>query len=181
MARTSATISVGADTRQLEKDIQSALSRDFKFKGFNEKAFTQPLGRITGASNEFQKSLDASNARVIAFGASAGAIFAVEKAFVSLIKSTIDVEKSLTDINIILNTTTKGLEKFGADLFTVAKDTGQSFQSVAEAATELARQGLGVEETLKRTRDALVLLIWPMQFNELVVLLKTQELGLMNC
>jgi TP901 family phage tail tape measure protein len=157
MARTSATISVGADTRQLEKDIQSALSRDFKFKGFNEKAFTQPLGRITGASNEFQKSLDASNARVIAFGASAGAIFAVEKAFVSLIKSTIDVEKSLTDINIILNTTTKGLEKFGADLFTVAKDTGQSFQSVAEAATELARQGLGVEETLKRTRDALIL------------------------
>ena len=157
MARTSATISVGADTRQLEKDIQSALSRDFKFKGFNEKAFTQPLGRITGASNEFQKSLDASNARVIAFGASAGAIFAIEKAFVSLIKSTIDVEKSLTDINIILNTTSKGLEKFGADLFTVAKDTGQSFQSVAEAATELARQGLGVEETLKRTRDALIL------------------------
>ena len=157
MARTSATISVGADTRQLEKDIQSALSRDFKFKGFNEKAFTQPLGRITGASNEFQKSLDASNARVIAFGASAGAIFAVERAFVSLIKSTIDVEKSLTDINIILNTTSKGLEKFGADLFTVAKDTGQSFQSVAEAATELARQGLGVEETLKRTRDALIL------------------------
>lgn len=157
MARTSATISVGADTRQLEKDIQSALSRDFKFKGFNEKAFTQPLGRITGASNEFQKSLDASNARVIAFGASAGSIFAVEKAFVNLIKSTIDVEKSLTDINIILNTTSKGLEKFGGDLFTVAKDTGQSFQSVAEAATELARQGLGVEETLKRTRDALIL------------------------
>jgi TP901 family phage tail tape measure protein len=157
MARTSATISVGADTRQLEKDIQSALSRDFKFKGFNEKAFTQPLGRITGASNEFQKSLDASNARVIAFGASAGSIFAVEKAFVNLIKSTIDVQKSLTDINIILNTTSKGLEKFGGDLFTVAKDTGQSFQSVAEAATELARQGLGVEETLKRTRDALIL------------------------
>ena len=157
MARTSATISVGADTRQLERDIQSALSRDFKFKGFNEKAFTQPLGRITGASNEFQKSLDASNARVIAFGASAGSIFAVEKAFVNLIKSTIDVQKSLTDINIILTTTSKGLEKFGADLFTVARDTGQSFQSVAEAATELARQGLGVEETLKRTRDALIL------------------------
>jgi TP901 family phage tail tape measure protein len=157
MARTSATISVGADTRQLERDIQSALSRDFKFKGFNEKAFTQPLGRITGASNEFQKSLDASNARVIAFGASAGSIFAVEKAFVNLIKSTIDVQKSLTDINVILNTTSKGLEKFGGDLFNVAKDTGQSFDAVATAATELARQGLGVEDTLKRTRDALIL------------------------
>ena len=157
MARTSATISVGADTRQLERDIQSALSRDFKFKGLNEKAFTQPLGRITGASNEFQKSLDASNARVIAFGASAGLIFTVEKAFVELIKTTVNVQKSLTDINVILNTTSGGLAKFGADLFDIAKSTGQGFNEVAAAATELARQGLGVEETLKRTRDALIL------------------------
>jgi TP901 family phage tail tape measure protein len=157
MARTSATISVGADTRQLERDIQSALSRDFKFKGLNEKAFTQPLGRITGAANEFQKSLDASNARVIAFGASAGIIYTIEKAFVELIKTTVNVQKSLTDINVILNTTSSGLAKFGANLFDIAKSTGQGFNEVAAAATELARQGLGVEETLKRTRDALIL------------------------
>jgi TP901 family phage tail tape measure protein len=157
MARTSATISVGADTRQLERDIQSALARDFKFKGLNEKAFTQPLGRITGAANEFQKSLDASNARVIAFGASAGLIYTVEKAFTSLIKSTIDVQKSLTDINVILNVSTRTLSQFGSDLFSIAKNTGQSFDVVAQAATELSRQGLGLEETLKRTRDALIL------------------------
>jgi len=157
MARTGGTISIGADTRQLERDIQSALSKDFKLKGLNEKAFTQPLGRITGAANEFQKSLDASNARVIAFGASAGLIYTVEKAFTDLIKSTIDVQKSLTDINVILNTSTEGLSKFGATLFDIAKNTGQSFQTVAGAATELARQGLGVEETLKRTSDALIL------------------------
>ena len=157
MARTAGIISVGADTRQLERDIQSALSKDFKFKGFNEKAFTQPLGRITGAANEFQKSLDASNARVIAFGASAGLIYTVEKAFTDLIKTTIDVQKSLTDINVILNTNSEGLAKFGQRLFDIAKNTGQSFQVVAGAATELARQGLGVEETLKRTSDALIL------------------------
>lgn len=157
MARTSATISVGADTRQLERDIQSALARDFKFKGFNEKAFTQPLGRITGAANEFQKSLDASNARVIAFGASAGLIYTVEKAFTSLVKSTIDVQKSLTDINVILNVSTKTLDQFGNSLFDIAKNTGQTFDAVAQAATELSRQGLGLEETLKRTQDALIL------------------------
>ena len=157
MARTSATISVGADTRQLERDIQSALARDFKFKGLNEKAFTQPLGRITGAANEFQKSLDASNARVIAFGASAGLIYTVEKAFTSLIKSTIDVQKSLTDINVILNVSTNTLNQFGNSLFDIAKNTGQTFNVVAQAATELSRQGLGLEETLKRTRDALIL------------------------
>ena len=157
MARTSATISVGADTRQLERDIQSALARDFKFKGLNEKAFTQPLGRITGAANEFQKSLDASNARVIAFGASAGLIFAVEKAFTSLVKSTIDVQKSLTDINVILNVSAKSLNTFGSGLFDIAKSTGQSFDAVARAATEFSRQGLGLEATLKRTKDALIL------------------------
>ena len=157
MARTSATISVGADTRQLERDIQSALARDFKFKGLNEKAFTQPLGRITGASNEFQKSLDASNARVIAFGASAGLIYSVEKAFSSLVKSTIDVQKSLTDINVILNVSSKSLAAFGSGLFNIAKDTAQSFDTAAQAATEFSRQGLGLEETLKRTRDALIL------------------------
>jgi TP901 family phage tail tape measure protein len=157
MARTSATISVGADTRQLERDIQKALGRDFKFKGLNEKAFTQPLGRITGAANEFQKSLDASNARVIAFGASAGLIYTVERAFSALVKSTIDVQKSLTDINVILNVSNKTLQNFGGQLFDIAKNTAQSFDTVAQAATEFSRQGLGLEETLKRTRDALVL------------------------
>jgi TP901 family phage tail tape measure protein len=157
MARTSATISVGADTRQLERDIQRALGRDFKFKGLNEKAFTQPLGRITGAANEFQKSLDASNARVIAFGASAGLIFGVERAFTSLVRSTIEVQKSLTDINVILNVSTDSLQKFGNGLFSVARDTAQTFDTVAQAATEFSRQGLGLEETLKRTRDALIL------------------------
>jgi len=157
MARTAANIPVGADTRPLERDIQTALNKDFKLKGLNEKAFTQPLGRITGAANEFQKSLEASNARVIAFGASAGAIFAVQRAFGDLIRSTIDVEKSLTDINVILNASTSTLQKFGSELFDVAKSTGQSFQIAASAATEFARQGLGVEETLKRTRDALIL------------------------
>jgi len=157
MARTSATISVGADTRQLERDIQRALGRDFKFKGLNERAFTQPLGRITGAANEFQKSLDASNARVIAFGASAGLIYSVERAFTALVKSTIDVQKSLTDINVILNVSNKTLQNFGGQLFDIAKNTAQSFDTVAQAATEFSRQGLGLEETLKRTRDALIL------------------------
>ena len=36
----------------------------------NTKGF-RPLGRINGQLGEFEKSLDASNARVLAFGASA--------------------------------------------------------------------------------------------------------------
>ena len=42
-------------------------------------------------------------------------------------------------------------------LFSIANATGQSFQTVADAANELARQGLGVSATLERTRDAMIL------------------------
>jgi len=122
----------------------------------NTKGF-RPLGRINGQLGEFEKSLDASNARVLAFGASAGAILAVRKALTATVKAAIEVEKSLQDINVILQATSSNLKKFGSDLFQIASQTGQSFQVAAEAAAELARQGLGTAETLKRTKDALIL------------------------
>ena len=157
MANVVGRLPVGADTRPLENDISRALSKGYQLKGLNEKAFSQPLGRITGSVDEFRKSLDASNARVLAFGASAGAIFAVQKSFQALISTTIQVQKNLTDINSILGLSTKNLSNFGDQLFKIASQTGQSFETVSQAAVEFSRQGLGVEETLKRTRDALIL------------------------
>lgn len=117
----------------------------------------RPLGTITDDFNQFNKSLQASNARVLAFGASAGLILGVQKAFSSLVRETINVEKSLTDINVILGLNSKSLTKFGNDLFNIARNTGQSFESVAEAAKELSRQGLSATETLNRTQAALIL------------------------
>jgi TP901 family phage tail tape measure protein len=148
-------LDIGGDTRRLDRDIQKTVNRAYtinlKTKG------DAPLGRITGKVNEFNKSLDASNARVIAFGATTAVIFGVQKAFRDLVSTTIEVQKSLKDINVILNASTEQLQKFGSELFNIAKNTGQSFQTVAQAATELSRQGLGLEETLKRTNEALIL------------------------
>ena len=161
MATSAGTIPINAtfNGAQLEKDVLSALNRiqSKSTLNLNTRNFTQPLGKITGLANEFNKSLEASNARVVAFGASAGVIFAVQKSFTALVASTIEVEKALTDINIVLNTSSKGIKQFGDQLFNVAKTTGSSFKDVASAATEFSRQGLGLEETLKRTRDALIL------------------------
>jgi len=153
---TTATIEVRANTRALERDILKAL-KTVELSPIDTKKSSQALGRISGQVSEFNKSLEASNARVIAFGASAGAIFAVQKALSSLVSSTIEVEKLLTDINVLLNLSSGSLEKFGNSLFSVAKNTGQTFSVVAEAAAELSRQGLGTEETLKRTNAALIL------------------------
>jgi TP901 family phage tail tape measure protein len=123
----------------------------------NSRSFTEPLGRITGRVAEFEKSLESSNARVLAFGASAGIIYNIDRAFRSLIRTSVEVNKKLADINVILGANAVKLNEFGNDLFDIAKKTGQGFTVVADAALELSRQGLSVQETLKRTRDALIL------------------------
>jgi TP901 family phage tail tape measure protein len=150
------------DTSRAEKDLanfaRKAERTQIKLQGIDSKKFTQPLGKITGSIAEFQKSLDASNARVIAFTASAGILYGVTSAFKEMAKATIEVEKTLAGINVILNASSSNLKKFSNNLFDVAKNTGQSFQQVGEAAQEFARQGLGMEKTITRTRDALILM-----------------------
>jgi TP901 family phage tail tape measure protein len=119
--------------------------------------FTQPLGKMSAKANEFTKSLEASNARVIAFGASAAIIGGVTTAFSQLVIQAAKVEKILADINAVLDTSSENLRKFGDGLFNVARNTSQALEVAAEAALEFSRQGLSMEETLKRTNDALIL------------------------
>ena len=111
------------DNSKAAAALQTSLSgltrntQNFNKNPIISKNFTQPLGKITGAANEFTKSLEASNARVLAFGASAGAIFAVQKAMSELVKTTISVEQALTDINVLLNVSNKDFKKFSDGLF----------------------------------------------------------------
>ena len=149
-------IPVTLDFSDAEKKLKRFKDRTVRLK-LDPKDFNQPLGRISGQLGEFDKSLAASNARVIAFGASASAIYAIQRALSATVKSAIEVERTLADINVILNASGSGLRKFGDELFKIAGNTGQSFAEVAKAATELARQGLSVEQTLKRTSNALIL------------------------
>ena len=141
MARPGVTIPIYGDTRPLMRDIERASSRPLKLSKLDDKPIRAPLGRIRGDLGEFEKSLEASNARVLAFGASAGAIYAVGAAVRELVQSTVEVEKNLAQINVILGTSTNNLNKFGNDLFDIAKNTELSFTAVADAAAELARQG----------------------------------------
>lgn len=117
----------------------------------------QALGRITGQASEFQKSLDASTARVFAFGATTAVLQAVNQSFKKLVSTTIEVEKRLVEINSIFQASASEFNKFRNAIFQVAKDTGQAFSTVAEGAAELARQGLSAEETAKRLEAALIL------------------------
>ncbi len=121
------------------------------------KQVQQALGRITGQASEFQKSLDASTARVFAFGATTAVINGVTQTFKKLVTTTIDVQARLIEINSILGTGASEFNKYRNAIFKVAKETGQSFTTVAEGAAELARQGLSATDSAKRLKAALIL------------------------
>lgn len=84
----------------LEKSIQQQAQkagRNLKLNlgtsSRNIDALSQPLGRITGKADEFTKSMEAANARVLAFGASVAVINGVTQGFRDLVTTTIAVEK----------------------------------------------------------------------------------------
>jgi TP901 family phage tail tape measure protein len=121
---------------------------------------TKDLGgfkTLTADIDRFDKSVSRMSAVIVTFGQAAAVIFGIQNAFAAMVKSAINVEKKLTDINVIAKGSTNSLQKLSDGLFSIAKQTGQSFDVAATAAQEFSRQGLSVNETLKRTRDALTL------------------------
>jgi len=148
------------DLKRIDRTLAGVEKRVASIGGRGGKSL-KPLGEglsaATANAGEFEKSMAAANARVIAFGASAGLIYQVQKALKETVKATVAVEKSLTDINVVLGASAASLQQFGNQLFKVAAQTGQSFKTIAAGATELARQGLGTEKTLKRLNDAMIL------------------------
>lgn len=155
MAESDIKLSVTADTspafRQISDFARNVPTIRAKFEGFGG------LGQISRDATQFQQSMASANSRVLAFGSSAGIIYGIVRAFREVVASTIDVQKRLVEINQTLNLSSTQLDKFSSNLFEAAKLTGQSFDTAAKAALEFGRQGLSVNETLKRTVDALTL------------------------
>ena len=137
-------------------EVQGAAINEGLSKATRRNA--QPLGRITGQTSEFEKSMAAANARVLAFGASAGSIYLVKSAFEKLLSSTINVEKGLANINVILGLGQTQLRGFSEQMFKAASAAGQTFESASKVALEFARHGVSAQETLKRMTSALQLM-----------------------
>ena len=158
-------VNVGVNLEPNTRKVEAALARiqaqakgvDFGSGARSVEKLSRPLGKITGQATEFQKSLEASNARVLAFGASVAVINKLSQAFGALVENTIRVEATFAKINTILGGTQKQLEQFGNGIFAVAQKTATSFDQVADGALELARQGLSVEESLSRVETSLKL------------------------
>ncbi|MFM9826631.1 phage tail tape measure protein, partial [Flavobacterium sp.] len=121
------------------------------------KVNNAPLGRINADLHEFDKSLQAANARVLAFGASTGAVYGIATAFTEVGKAFINVEAKFKSIQVVLKSTTDVFDNFKGSIFAIGRDTGKSFEEVTDAAQELVRQGLKISETLQRTSDAMIL------------------------
>jgi len=162
--------SVDLEIRQAEAkakvlaDKVSASFQKIKIGGFDSsglKAGSAALGRIRQDADQFTKSMEAANARVLAFGTAVGVIEGMRRSFLALVKTTVEVEKALTKVNIVAEKDLKKagitIEQVGDQIFQVARETGQSWETAADAMLEFSRQGIKPVEALKRTRDALIL------------------------
>lgn len=158
-------IKLGIDEPFFLKTIENAAARQnaqFAQKhqlklGVDGKSFSRSLGQITGNVKDFESSLAASNARVIAFGASTAVIGGIIRSFQELANATIEVEKSMIDVNRVFGLTSSGLQKLTSDLFEISKVTASSFKDSSKALLEFSRQGVSATDALQRTRDALTL------------------------
>lgn len=150
---------VGNASVTLELDTRKASQQ---FRRFNQEIGranrnVNGLGSITQDARKFESALGAATNRVTAFAAAAVVFNTVKNAVSAFASAVVDVDKSLAQINVNLGQSAQGLKKFGADLFSVARQTGQTFEVAAKAAEELARQGLSATETTERLKNALIL------------------------
>ena len=107
MARDKITVDLMLATKQAEREIAKinrklgdmgkTMGKAFGGGGGGDKAraLGSGLSKATVKADEFNKSLEASNARVIAFGASAGLIMVVDRALKAMVSSAIKVEKAM--------------------------------------------------------------------------------------
>lgn len=137
--------------------IDAKAISQFERNGYklNLKASSLPLGRITGDFDKFSASIEAAASRVLAFTATTTAVYGLATAINRLFTDSIKLEKQLSIIQSILQTSPSNLQKFSSALFDIANKTGQAFDVAANAASEFARQGLSIEDTLAATSAAL--------------------------
>lgn len=111
----------------------------------------------TKSITDFNYQLDRATQRVVTLGTAFTVLNTVNRAIKEMVASTIQVEKSLTDVNAVFNLTNESMNRFSSNLFDISRDTATSFSDVAKAATEFARQGLSVANTQKAVSAALML------------------------
>jgi TP901 family phage tail tape measure protein len=154
---------IQAVSTNIRRQFESSIP-DLKLRNVNTSAVNTSLGRtrrvfsqLTEDVDDLGDSLDRGLRRIIALSAGSAALFGIVRIFQNILQSSRDIEKSLTNLNVVLNLPTEQLDSFGKSLFNIARGTAQSFEEVQRSATEFARQGLSVEDTLKRTQAALLL------------------------
>ncbi len=149
---------IGTASLEVNLDLRKATQQYQRFqRTTNQNRKSSIFSSISSDARDFESSLGKATNRVVAFGAAAAIFQTLSKSTSAFADSLIKVEASLAKININFNESAEGIRKFGAGLFNVARQTGQSFDVAAKSAEEFARQGLSAEETLKRVNAALIL------------------------
>lgn len=143
------------DTSKVRREIAN-ISRPI-VKNLELNFDKRPLGTITSSFTQFDKSLDAATARVLAFAGTTSVIYGMGAAVRRVVKDFISVEAAMTSVQSITKSTSEEMKAFTNEAFALANATSTSFSDVAASMQEFARQGLSLEKVSKATAAALTI------------------------
>lgn len=150
------TVAVDIDRARLARlerifsNLSKPIQKNIQFSG-------QPLGKISGMFSEFDKSLDAATARVLAFTGTTGVIYGVGAAFRRVVKDFLSVETALAGIQSITKSSKAEMKGLASQAFALSNSLSIPFADTAQALQEFARQGLSAEKAMKATAGAAVI------------------------
>lgn len=152
-----ATITLGFDTRASLSELDRTLSNFERSRKLNFSFDSSAITKGANSLDALDKSIQKTQTHFAAFAATSIVLGSIATSFEKMVTEAVRFEAELAKINISLNTSSSQLKSFGGQLFQIARDTGNSFDEVSKAAQQFAVQGLSMNETLKRTKDALTL------------------------
>ena len=155
-------LSIGADVSPMVRDVRAAYARlqnEINSNGLSisSSKASRSLSSLTVQSERLSKSLSRSAEVFVSIASVSSAIYGTQRAFVALVQSVRETELAFAQIQSILQASSGNFKQFQKDVFQVANQTGTAFSAAADVANEFARQGLNLNDTLVRTKDALTL------------------------
>jgi TP901 family phage tail tape measure protein len=117
----------------------------------------QSIAAAGGITQHFGQTVAVATLRLAAFSIANKVIFGLQQAFRGAIRDVVKFESQLASANKIFRESRDVINEFGRDQVRLAVAFGQTIQSVQEVGSEFARQGLSVEQTLRATEGALLL------------------------
>lgn len=137
----------------------STVDSQLKSKTYNLKANTNPeaVTKMKNATDGLSKSIGGAISKMALWAVAGTMLYGSLRQIEDGIKYVEDLNKVMTNIQMVTGDTAEGIQKLAKDYNDLAMATGTETLAVAEGSLEWARQGKTIEETSQLIKDSMMM------------------------